>query len=238
MEKTRTQRINQLRGILRELGVDTAASTDAFIQQAQLAVDAPEFAPIAPQLHILLAEIVHLKGWMAEAEQQLARLHQQEEIVQHIDDVSGVGLLTASAFVTAVGRPERFRNGRALSAWVGLTPREHSSGSQRRLGSISRAGNTYLRTLLIHGARSALLAAKRCAARTPDKLTRLQRWAVELSDRVGHNRAAVALANKLARICWAVWRHQRRFDGNFLPNWPPDGGVIRVKPFCFLWLWC
>ena len=72
-----------------------------------------------------------------------------------------------------------------------------------------------MRTLLIRGARSALLAARRVAARCPDKLTDLQRWVVQLFERIGHNRAAVALANKLVRICWAVWRHERRFDGDF-----------------------
>jgi transposase len=97
-----------------------------------------------------------------------------DTIIERIDEVSGIGLLSASAFVAAVGTPERFKSGRVLSAWLGMTPKEYSSGNSRKLGKISRAGNVYVRTMLIHCARSALLSAKRCAANTPEKLTHLQ----------------------------------------------------------------
>ena len=166
-------------------------------------------------LHIVLAEINLYEQCMAECEQQLKRWHADDEIVRKLDEVSGIGLLTASALTTAVGKPEHFANGRQLSAWLGMTPREFSSGNSRKLGHISRQGNVYVRTLLIHGSRAALLAAQRCQARTPEKLTQLQRWAVTTAARIGHNKAAVALANKLVRICWAVWCHERRFSGNW-----------------------
>ena len=213
----RTQRINLLRGILREHGYDNAAKTDDFLRQCSEATDSAELRALAPQIHIVLAEIQHLSEWIGECEQQLKRLLGQDRIIGRIDDISGIGLLTASAFVAAVGTPERFKNGRMVSAWLGMTPREFSSGSRRKLGSISLAGNTYVRTLMIHGARSALLAAKRCAARTPEKLTQLQRWAIQVCDRIGFNKATVALANKMVRISWAVWRHARQFDGNYVP---------------------
>jgi transposase len=102
---------------------------------------------------------------------------------------------------------------RELASWLGLTPREKSSGERRRLGRITKQGDPYLRTLLIHGARSALLSAER-ARRANRKLTHLQAWALERAGEGHTNRAAVALANKLARIAWAVWRHERAFDGD------------------------
>lgn len=213
----RTQRINMLRGILREHGVDAAERTEPFLRECVTLIENDSLKPLAAQLHILLAEIQHHSEWMQDCEAQLKQLLRQDDIVQRIDEISGIGLLTASALVAAVGTPERFKNGRMLSAWLGMTPKEYSSGQSRKLGHISREGNGYLRMLLIHGARAALLAAKRCAARTPDKLTRLQQCAIQLCVRIGHNRTAVALANKMVRISWAMWKHARRFDGNFMP---------------------
>lgn len=93
---------------------------------------------------------------------------------------------------------------------MGLTPREHPSGTRRVLGSITKQGDVYLRCLLTHGARSALLAARR-AATAGRPMTPLQQWALPLADRRAHNRAAVAIANKLARIIWAVWTHDQAF---------------------------
>ena len=204
-----------MRGILREAGIEAPASTAAFLRAAHELVDRPELAPLSHQLHIVLAEINLHQQCMAECEQQLKRWHADDEVVRKLDEVSGIGLLTASALTAAVGKPERFASGRQLSAWLGMTPNECSSGERRRLGRISCKGNIYVRTLFIHGSRAALLAAQRCQARTPEKLTQLQRWAVETAARIGHNKAAVALANKLVRICWAVWCHERRFNGNW-----------------------
>jgi transposase len=214
-KKSRTQRINLLRGILREAGIEAPTTTAAFLRAAPTLVDGPELAPLRSSLHIVLAEIALYEQCMAESEQQLKRWHAEDAIVRKLDEVSGIGVLTASALKAVVGQPERFANGRRLSAWLGMTPREFSSGERRKLGHISRQGNTYVRTLLIHGARAALLAAQRCQARTPEKLTRLQRWSLETAARIGHNKAAVALANKLVRICWAVWCHERRFSGDW-----------------------
>jgi len=117
--------------------------------------------------------------------------------------IPGVGLLTATALVAAVGDVQRFPSARHFASYLGLTPREHSTGQRRRLGAISKRGDTYLRMLLIHGARSVLYHAK---TRTAPATDRLRTWALQLERLRGHNKAAVALANKLARIAWAVWR--------------------------------
>lgn len=134
-------------------------------------------------------------------------------LVDHMPDakrlmtIPGIGVLTATAMVASVGDIRRFRSGRRFASWLGLTPREHSSGASRRLGSITRKGNSYLRMLLIHGARSALRAGA-----VTDQPDDLRRWATEVSRRHCHNVAAVALANKLARICWRTWRDGRDFE--------------------------
>lgn len=219
-KKSRTQRINLLRGLLREAGIEAPSATAAFIRAAQELVDSPELGPLSGMLHIVLGEISLQEQCIDECEQLLKRWHQDDVIVHKLDEVSGIGLLTASAFKAAVGQPERFHNGRQLSAWLGMTPREFSSGNHRKLGHISRQGNTYVRTLFIHGARAALLAAQRCQAKTPERLTALQRWATQTAARIGHNKAAVALGNKMVRICWAVWCHERRFNGNWQSSLP------------------
>ena len=108
-----------------------------------------------------------------------------------------------------VGDVRRFPSSRHFASYLGLTPRETSSGLQRRLGAISKRGDPYLRMLLIHGARSVLLNAKKKNAHERD---RLRTWALDRERARGHNKAAVALANKLARIAWAVWRNERSFD--------------------------
>jgi transposase len=95
-----------------------------------------------------------------------------------------------------------------IASWLGLTPRESTTGTRRYLGRISKRGDGYLRCLLTHGARAVLLAAQRTARARPHRLTRLQQWAVDLAARRGHNKTAIALANKLARIIWAVWRRE------------------------------
>jgi transposase len=160
-----------------------------------------------PVLHSAAAEIRQLEANIREVERQLDELSKSLPAAANLRSVPGIGLLTATALIASLGDPSRFKNGRRLASCLGLVPKEHSSGSSRHLGAITKRGDPYLRTLLIHGARSVLLSASR--AKHPD---RLQAWALALQRRRGHNRATVALANKLTRIAWAVSAHQCRYQ--------------------------
>jgi transposase len=160
-----------------------------------------------------LDQVLALEAQMRRIEHHLEEFAARDATTMRYQDVPGIGLLTATALRASVGPLARFASGRHLSAWIGMVPREHSSGSQRKLGRISKRGDGYLRTLLIHGARSVLHAAA-VRRRNAQPLDRLQAWALDVQQRQGHNKAAVALANKLVRRLWAMEHHGKRFDAN------------------------
>jgi transposase len=161
-------------------------------------------------------EVRDLEERVSEVEAALEEIASANRIIQALREIPGVGLLTATALYAAIGDIQSFRSARHLASWLGLTPRERSSGTRRRLGRISKQGDVYLRMLLIHGARSALLVAQQ-RQRTEQPVTHLQEWALRRAAATHANKAAVALANKLARVIWAVWKRQTRFDGNYQP---------------------
>jgi transposase len=212
----RTARINFLRGSLREFGVGISVGAQRAILAVREAL-ASQTSPVPALLHSslidLLAEIDSLEQRCKGIDRELARLNAHDPVVERLLQIPGVGPLTATALRASVVDVQRFPTARHFASWLGLTSREHSSGERRRLGRISKQGDPYLRTLLIHGARAVLLAA-RCAQRRGVPLDRLRTWALDLHERRGHNKAAVALANKLARIVWATWRHGRDFSSN------------------------
>jgi transposase len=158
-------------------------------------------------LHELVLEIGELESRIKTVEKHLEALAAQTPVVERLRTVPGIGLLTATAFVGFVGDVKRFPSGRHFACYLGLTPREHSSGLQRRLGRISKRGDVYLRMLLIHGARAVLWAAK--SKSDPD---RFRLWGLDVQRRRGHNKAAIAVANKMARIVWAVWKSGTPFQ--------------------------
>lgn len=200
---TRTARLNTVRGLLRELGIVIPLGSQLVLPRLSKALSEPkQLIPetLHPVLLAAAAEVRQLEQNIKDVERQLEALSKTLPAAKRLRSVPGIGLLTATALVASVGDPSRFRSGRRLSSCLGLVPREHSSGSSRHLGSITKRGDPYLRTLLTHGARSVLWAAKH--DKTPDAL---RRWALSVQQRRGHNRATIALANKLARIAWAVW---------------------------------
>jgi transposase len=214
---TRTQRINGLRGFLRELGFAIPLGAKVAQRHARQIIDDTAIpTPLKVVFSRMLDELITLEADMAAVERQLNLLTKANADVQRLQTVAGVGLLTSTALVAAVGSPARFPDGKHLSSWLGLTSREHSSGNRRHLGKITKQGDTYLRTLLIHGARSVLTRIK-TLQRAGKSLPRLYQWASTLEQRVGHNKAACALANKLARICWAIWTKQVDFNPNHVP---------------------
>jgi transposase len=210
----RTSRINFLRGCLREFGISIPVGVQSAIQAVRDALsrhDSPVPVILHSSLLELLAEIDALGQRCKHLDRELARLNEQDPVVQRLLQIPGVGPLTATALRASVVDIQRFPSGRHFASWLGLTSREYSSGERRRLGRISKQGDPYLRTLLIHGARAVLLAA-RSAQRRGSPLDRLRIWVLTLNERRGHNKAAVALANKLARIVWATWRYERDFS--------------------------
>jgi transposase len=201
---TRTARLNTIRGLLREFGIFIPVGAHHVGPHVRALL--AESTVVPALLHTTLTaacdEIDGLEANMRAVERQLAALAADMMDVTLLQTVPGVGLITATALVALVTDIRRFRSGRHFASFLGLTPKEDSTGSRRRLGAISKQGDIYLRMLMTHGARSLLWHAK--AAKPP---TPLQRWAVHTEQRRGHHVAAVAVANKLARIVWAVWAH-------------------------------
>jgi transposase len=214
---TRTQRMNLLRGTLREYGVTLSLGMQRGLREISQVLAQPE-ACVPQALHSFIQEVVRelteLEQKIHHIEDTLEQLTAEDATVRRLKSIPGVGKISATALRASVGDVQRFPSGRHLACYVGLTSREYSSGEHRRLGSISKQGDGYLRMLLVHGARAVLAGAQRMA-RVGKPLDRLRTWAVALQQRQGTNKATVALANKLARIVWATWRHERTFDGNW-----------------------
>jgi transposase len=213
---SRTARINGMRALLREFGVAVPLGSKRFMNDLhRLLADRQDRLPERVRRLVLLLwdEVRDLERRIEDIGEELAAVAEQEPVIRALMQIPGFGVLTATAVFATVADIHAFRNGRQLACWFGLTPREFSSGSRRRLGRISKQGDPYVRMLLIHGARSALNAARR-TARAEKPLTELQAWALKRAGEMHSNKAAVALANKLARIAWAVWHHEREFNGN------------------------
>ena len=213
-QRARTARINVVRGVLREQGLPVPVGARTVLARvAAILEDADVALPdlLRHTVALVVDEIRALDARIAAVDQQLARVAAEHPVAHRLQQVPGVGVLTATALVGAVNHIHAFRRGRDFASWLGLTPRESSTGGRRYLGRISKRGDGYLRCLLTHGSRAVLLAAQRTVRTTPQRATRLQQWAAATAARRGHNKAAIALANKLARIIWAVWHHDVDF---------------------------
>lgn len=209
--KARTAQANQIRGLLAEYGIVIPQGI------GQIATHLPDiledgenglpgvFRQLIDRLGTHLTEVdrqVH------ELENQIQAWHRTHEASRKLADIPGIGPITASALVASIGDARNFDDGRQLAAWFGLVPRQHSSGGKQTLLGISKRGDTYLRTLLIHGARAVIRVAER-------KVDHADSWLAGVMGRRNKNVAAVALANKNARIVWALLAHDREYTRDY-----------------------
>ena len=196
----RTAQVNQIRGFLLEYGI-TVAKGVASLRNALPEILEDADNGLSPMFRELLCELtdelLRLEERIATYDAQIKGLSEQSEACKRLMTIPGIGPMTATALAAAVGDAKAFANGREMSAWLGLVPRQQSTGGKPKLLGISKRGDTYLRKLLIHGARSALRFVDR-------KQDRRSRWAVEVEGRRGKNIAAVALANKMVRSAWVL----------------------------------
>ncbi len=196
----RTALINQIRGFLLERGI-TCAQGPANLRRQMPAILEDAEQKITPRMRNLLAHLwQEWKSLNAEVEwvsDDIDAIACQDAACRRLRQIPGVGPLVATATVAAIGNGSAFRKGREFAAWLGLIPRQHSTGGKARLLGISKRGNSYLRRMFIHGARAMLLRVKYDTGR-------LGQWAHELERRAPRNKVVVAVANKLARIAWAV----------------------------------
>ncbi len=190
--------INQVRGLLTEFGIVLPQGRFSFRHNIGTALDDVRLPVLAHQvLHEVNARIRVLDEDILAYDRRLEAMVRDSALMQRIVAVCGVGPITASAIVASVGDAKLFKNGRQFAAWLGLVPRQYSTGGRSILGRITKRGDVYLRTLLIHGARSALITLSR-------RTDRLSRWAAALTARRGFKKACVAMAAKNARIIWAL----------------------------------
>jgi transposase len=206
--KERTAKSNQIRALMYERGIVAPRNLGALRRALPEWLEDAENA-LTVRFRTLLAalgdDLRRLDERVSELDDELVAIAHDHEPVHRLMQLRGLGPVTASALYALVGDARQFKNGRELAVALGLTPRQHSSGGKERLLGISKRGDKYVRTLMIHGARSAL-------RRASTKDDRVSRWVVSLAERSHPNKAATALANKMARVAWAMLRHGTSYE--------------------------
>jgi len=212
--KARTAQANQIRGLLTEYGILIPQGIRHISKRLpEILEDGENNLPgVFRQLLQRLGEhLKELARQVDELEAQIQVWHRENVASQKLAQIPGIGPITASALVATIGNAKCFKNGRQLAAWLGLVPRQHSSGGKPTLLGISKRGDAYLRTLLIHGTRAVI----RVAESKPDHAGS---WLGQLIERRSKNVAAVALANKNARTVWALLAHDRNYESGYEPS--------------------
>ena len=210
--KARTAQGNQIRGLLSEFGIVIPQGIRTIMKKVpEILEDGENGLPgtMRNLLERLTENLREMDRQAKELEAQIQLWHRENEASRKLAEIPGLGPITASAIVATVGDAREFKNGRQLAAWMGLVPRQHSSGGKQNLLGISKRGDSYLRTLMIHGARAVIRFTENKAE--PDS------WLRKLMGRRNKNVAAVALANKNARIVWALLAKDRTFRPDYTP---------------------
>jgi len=211
LKDQRNAKANQIRGLVAEYGLVAPQTLLALRKAIPCWLEDADNGltdHFRTLLHGLWSDLVTLEDRMTELNKAIQKIADSNEITQRLQQLRGVGPLVATALVATVGTGEQFNKGRQMAAAIGLTPRQYSSGDKQRLLGISKRGDTYLRTLLIHGARAVVSQAKH-------RDDPLSRWAISIAKRRHPNVAAVALANKTARMAWAMLRNETNYDPDF-----------------------
>ncbi|MFC1681739.1 IS110 family transposase [Pseudomonadota bacterium] len=206
----RTAQSNQIRGLLLEYGIALPQGIRHVRTQVPSILETADNGLsdlFRELLYELYEELVNLDDRVRRLEKKLHCLCEQNEDCQRLRSVQGIGVLTATALVASIGDIGAFRSGRELAAWIGLVPRQHSTGDKSTLMGISKRGDAYLRTLLIHGGRTVVRVAHKHQSRHC-------RWVSEVEQRRGKNIAAVAVANKNARIAWALLSRKTSYQAS------------------------
>lgn len=208
----RTALANQIRGLLMEYGIIIPKGISYVRKETPLILEEADnelTSLFRELLHDLYQEMIHLDGRVEKIEGKLKTVCSQNEDCQRLLTIPGVGLLSATAIVSSMSDVSAFKNGREFSAWLGLVPRQHSTGGKQTLLGISKRGDSYLRTLLIHGGHTVI----RVADKYQDKRNK---WISELEGRRGKNISAVAVANKNARIAWALLNSKTTYQPSMI----------------------
>ena len=214
LSKQRTAKVNQIRGLVAEYGLVAPRQITHLRRALPCWLEDAENG-LSDRFRLLLNglwdDLRVLDDRMSEIDREISMLAQSDPVAKRLQQLRGVGPIIATALVAAVGNGEQFANGRQMSAAFGLTPRQHSSGGKERLLGISKRGDVYLRSLLIHGARAVIHNAK-------DKDDRLSQWATRLAARSRPNLAATALANKTTRMAWAMLKNGTDYKPDMITN--------------------
>lgn len=208
----RTAKVNQTRGLLGEYGIVVPPRVTQLRRALPIIIEDADNG-LSPRFRHLLeglrADLVYLDEQIAILDQDMQKQANTDETARRLQQLRGIGPITATALVAALGDGSMFRRGRDAAAWVGLVPGQHSSGGKDKLLGISKRGDAYLRTLLIHGARAVVKVAK-------DRTDALSQWVQALCARRNKNVATVALANKTMRLAWALIRSGTDYDPDYI----------------------